>query len=447
MNRLVLKSLLVFSVVVATSFAVAQTTDPLPRRPDLGASLAPTAQGTTPQGVIVYNPRADGTFAVAGLKAGDILVEYDGKSVTTPALIVGLLSAQKTGDKFKVAYYRDGKRATVEVTLKEKPRVKGTNFEMLYHSVLSNGKRMRTLVTKPNKPGKHPVLFFIGGLGNYSMDSPWGTGAYKEFIVDFAERDWVTVRVDKPGQGDSEGGPTSETDYNTELDIYRQALKATKEYDFVDANRIYVFGHSMGGCFGPQVVSETPVKGLAIYGGVYKTWLEYWLENVRRQNTLAGVSDADNDKAMKNLALADALILLGDQSPEDVKKQFPSTADYINGSYPDGKSFGGRILAFWRQIAHTNFPDYWKKVDSNVLMMWGENEWISTRADHEMAADFINQKSPGKGKFALIKNSDHGFFQTTSTKDSYSRWGRGGTFNPEALNTFKAWIEECEKKP
>ncbi len=437
--------LIFVSLIALASVTVSQTTDPLPRKPALGVGLAQTPQGSPTAGIVLNNPVAGGSAASAGLKAGDIVVEFDGRAMTTPAQLIEAFSKKKSGDKIKVAYIRNGVRDSVEMTLKEKPRVTHAKFDMLYHSVLSNGNRMRTLITKPKTPGKHPVLFLIGGLGNYSMDSAWGTGAYKEFIVDFAERDWVTVRVDKPGQGDSEGGPTTEVDYNTELDIYRQALKATKEYDFVDKERVYIFGHSMGGCFGPQVASEIPVKGVAAYGTIYKTWMEYWLENVRRQNTLAGMSDADNDLAMKNLALADSLILLGNWAPEQVREKFPAAAGYINGMYPDGKSFSARPLAFWRQIAHTNFPDYWRKVNTNVLMMWGENDWISTREDHQFAAAGVSQAFPGKGTFALVKNSDHGFFQTTSFKDSFSKWGRGGApYNPEALNTLKAWIEQCE---
>ncbi|MBX3120475.1 MAG: alpha/beta fold hydrolase [Fimbriimonadaceae bacterium] len=445
MNR----SLAIFCLIVVTSsFSFgheSQPADPLPRKPLFGAPLSPAP--TPGEGVVLGAPIPESSAQVAGLQAGDVITEFAGKKVASAAQVVEEIGKRKAGDSVKITYLRNGKTDTMTLTLRERPRVKGTNFEMLYHSVVSNGKHMRTLITKPNKPGKHPVLFIIGGLGNYSMDTAWGTGPYKDFLTDFAARDWVTVRVDKPGQGDSEGGPTADTDYNTELDIYRQALKATKEYDFVDKDRVYIFGHSMGGSFGPQVAAEIPVKGLAIYGSVYKTWLEYWLENVRRQNTLAGMNDVDNDNAMKSLALADSLILLADWSPAQVKEKFPSTTAYVDGTYPDGKSFSARPLAFWRQIAQTNFPDYWKKIDAHVLMMWGENEFISTREDHEMAANGINQRSPGKGTFILVKNSDHGFFQTSSTKDSFAKWGRpGNVFNPEGLNHLKSWIEACEKK-
>ena len=57
--------------------------------------------------------------------------------------------------------------------------------------------------------------------------------------------------VDKPGCGDSEGGPWTEIDFMTELDGYRQGLKALKASPFVDPEHVFLFGHSMGGVMAP----------------------------------------------------------------------------------------------------------------------------------------------------------------------------------------------------
>ena len=94
---------------------------------------------------------------------------------------------------------------------------------------------------------------------------------------------YVTMRVDKPGCGDSEGGPWPEIDFQAELDGYGQGLKALKAYSFVDPDKVFIFGHSMGGVMGPLLAAETKVKGVAVYGTVFRTWFEYQVENVRRQ--------------------------------------------------------------------------------------------------------------------------------------------------------------------
>ena len=58
----------------------------------------------------------------------------------------------------------------------------------------------------------------------------------------------------------------------------------------IDQDKILIFGHSMGGCEGPIIATEFPVKGIAVYGTVTRTWHEYMLENLRRQAPLAGTS-------------------------------------------------------------------------------------------------------------------------------------------------------------
>ena len=56
---------------------------------------------------------------------------------------------------------------------------------------------------------RHPALFVIQGVGSSSIENPPGSiGLYSRITDDFTRRGWTTMRVDKPGQGDSEGGPT-----------------------------------------------------------------------------------------------------------------------------------------------------------------------------------------------------------------------------------------------
>jgi S1-C subfamily serine protease len=55
----------------------------------------------------------------AGLKAGDILVEFDGEAVTEER-IGGLLAAHKPGDTVDATVVRSGKRLTLKVVLAER---------------------------------------------------------------------------------------------------------------------------------------------------------------------------------------------------------------------------------------------------------------------------------------------------------------------------------------
>src|SRR5437899_8484689 len=87
--------------------------------------------------------------------------------------------------------------------------------------------------------------------------------------------------MDKQGVGDSEGD-CAETDLESELTAYRAAFRAVKNYDFIDANRIFILGISNGGGFAPLVpesdAEQAQVRGYISIGGWVKTWFEHMLE-------------------------------------------------------------------------------------------------------------------------------------------------------------------------
>lgn len=55
--------------------------------------------------------------AKAGLQAGDVITEFDGNAVTTPAQLGNAVAQHQVGDQVKVTFTRDGQSKTVTVTL------------------------------------------------------------------------------------------------------------------------------------------------------------------------------------------------------------------------------------------------------------------------------------------------------------------------------------------
>jgi hypothetical protein len=380
----------------------------------------------------------------AGLKVGDVVTGFDGKPVD-PATIVDTIRAMPVGQKIEVTVLRDGKSETLASSLIEKPRDPGTDtYEVIYSEVLSNGKRMRTIISKPKSAGKHPALLFIQGIGPTSYDFNLnGQGLDAPVLFDFANRGFVTLRVDKPGIGDSEGGPYAQTDYLTELDIYRQALKQLKGLDYVDPDNVFIFGHSMGGAFGPMVGAEIPVKGMAMYGIATRGWEEYFVDNIRHQSLLSGASFADTDDAVRQSTRAMNEVFQEGKTPEQVISEHPDWQATVEGTFQNGL-FSGRVTSFWKQLEDINFSSYWAKCNTHVLAAWGESDFISFRADHQLAVDVVNSVHPGWGKFATIPNSDHIFAKWPSELESMRHFP-AGDFNPAFLNVLRDWVADVMK--
>ena len=87
---------------------------------------------------------------------------------------------------------------------------------MIYDSVMTpDGKRLRTIITKPrDAKGKLPVIFVAGWLSCDSVEAPSDTKAESGLVFRGLAQlpGFALFRMDKQGVGDSEGA-CAETDF------------------------------------------------------------------------------------------------------------------------------------------------------------------------------------------------------------------------------------------
>ncbi len=425
----------------------------LARRGSLGLSLQPVPAEQQAQLKIKVGEGFLATKALPGLTAeqigvreGDVFTTLNGKPANASNLGI-LMNTLRSGEKISLAGFRDGKPFTLGGVLVEKPRDPGNaNYEVIYSDITSFGKKMRTIITMPKKPGKYPGFLFIQGFFpisyDYKLEGSKGdvTTIDGPLLYDFANSGFVTIRVEKPGVGDSEGGPFAGVDFTTELDIYRQTLKQLKDMGGVDKNNIFIFGHSMGGAFGPMIAAENPVKGIATYGTASRTWIEYFFDIQRYQSLLAGASFEQVDESVRLGGRVMNLVFTENLSPEQVKKAHPELAATVDGLFPGGL-FSQKTSDFWRQLAKTNFPAYWAKTNARVLSVRGASDYVTYDADHKLIADVVNKVHPGWGKFVIAPSSDHLFHNWVTEADSLKGWTKG-QFNNGFTKIMMDWIRE-----
>jgi pimeloyl-ACP methyl ester carboxylesterase len=427
----------------------------LKRAAFFGAQIAPAAAddrrragADQDQGVAVREVFPDSSAAAAGFRAGDILLAVGGRKVSQPAQFVAAIAERKAGETLTVEFARDGKRSEKELTLKGRPIERSDAYDVIYSSVPSKGGRMRTILTRPRSGGKHPALFLIQGLGGFSVEfAPGAFPAYKALIDDFARRGYVTLRVDKPGQGDSEGGPTRDVDFETELDAYRQGLKALKRLDFVDAENVFIVGHSMGGIMGPLLAADDPVKGIAAYGTVAKTWQECMLENNRRQMALAGQAASEIDRRLREEEAIEHHLYAEGKTPEEIAAAHPELRGRLDESLAEGKYYAGRHYAFFRQLAGKNLAEAWEKFDGHALAVWGKSDFVTSGDDHALIARIVNHAHPGRGTYLALDGIDHGFYGASSPEESFGRSGQPGEPHPGFLDALRGWVAKRVDEP
>jgi serine protease Do len=84
---------------------------------DLGEELARSFGYRGKDGVLVQDVSADTPAAKAGLRAGDIIIERDGRKVDDVAGFRNAIAQTKPGTTVKLGLWRDGKRTTLDVRL------------------------------------------------------------------------------------------------------------------------------------------------------------------------------------------------------------------------------------------------------------------------------------------------------------------------------------------
>lgn len=194
-------------------------------------------------------------------------------------------------------------------------------------------------------PTPAPVVFFLQGGGCSSIDVPFAPANVwpLALINAIATRGFVTMRVDKPGAGESEGPPCAEGGFREELAGYRAALRALLANPAVDPHRIFLFGDSLGGFIAPLLAKETRVAGISAYG------------------TIA----------------------------------FTPTA------YP------GRSEVFFREIADVDILAAWAAVDGRAQLLHGTYDEVTTASDHAKIAAIVNGTHPGLAEHRELEGVDH----------------------------------------
>jgi len=269
------------------------------------------------------------------------------------------------------------------------------------------GQRVRTIITRPKATtGRIPAIFFVGWLSCDSVEYVNGeTDAFGAIFWRLIETSgFATMRMDKPGVGESEGNCAT-TDFQTELDSYRAAFDSLSKYDFIDLNRIFVIGLSNGGGTAPLVVGNHPVRGFIAASSWGRTWYEHMLELERgRLSRDAKLSSAQINDAMKSFTDFYSLYLMHGQAPGQI---LAAHSDWKSLWYdePDGQY--GRPAAFYQQLQSLNLGKVWQEVSAPVLILHGTADTIMSRADSFVIADTVNRTHPSHAEFSEIEGADH----------------------------------------
>lgn len=262
--------------------------------------------------------------------------------------------------------------------------------------------KLHASVTKPKVPGRYAAVLVISGLGCYPLPAPDSDQPFNKFRYGLSQRGFVTMWVEKNGQGTSQGpacdSPQSDLQFAASRSV--AGLKALATYDFVDANNIFIFAHSIGPLEGVLVAEKFPVRGFVASETIGRSWYEYGLENTRRQLLLLGRPYDGVEKVARTASRCQFHFLIEKQTPDQVVKNDPECKDSV-------RTFGVSA-AYLQQIADLDLTAGWKKVNVPVLVTWGTADALTSSDESRYLTDMINSFHPGRAAYEEFNGMGHG---------------------------------------
>jgi uncharacterized protein len=374
----------------------------LPRRAFLGARLPPDAEAFTTAGMRITGVVAGGMAAEAGLEPGDVIVGVAGAPVRSPAELAAALRAAGAGagDEAEIVVRRGDRDVTARARVQRCPVEVVDGARVAYERLEVGGDRLRAIVTHPVDGAPAAAVLVLQGIACESIDHGAAPDApLAGLIRGWARAGVMTLRVDRPGVGDSEGAPCGERDLESDLAVHRAALAALAADPRRAGAPLVLFGHSVGGMAAPLLAGERAVDGVIVFGTSTATWLDCVVASTRRQLALRGVA------------------------AEEIERTAATLRARVRAH-----GLSGRSAEYHRQLDALDLRAAWARVAAPVLALVGEHDWVIDRADQ-----------PAGATVADVPGLDHLLGWHPDRESSLTRYG-SGSFDPAIVATTLAWL-------
>ena len=439
--KIISANLLFLSLLAGPCLAPA---DDLPRHGVMGVVVSPS-DPAKPEDPKTNPPTAQtvlpGSSAeAAGIQSGDVLVSIDSQPITSSTDFARAFSRHLAGEKLQIQLLRNGQPLTVSLTLKPRPFETSPDADVLYTSVSVNASRRRVILTHPKSPGHHPSVLLMQGLGCYTLDGALSQDqGYGPILAFLAKNNFVTVRVEKTGQGDSDGpactDPTATAD--REAQGYVAAIQLLKSTAFVDPDNIFVFAHSLGPLIGALVLPQLQIRGFVAAETIGRSWFEYEVENIRRQTVLAGEPYDKVDEDTRAHAKCAFHFYMQHESADQVRKLGSACEDMF-------RSYAGVPAPYMQQIGDLSLARQWQQVDLPVLVLFGTADAVTSASESRYLVDTINNFHPGRATYVELPGMGHDFLTYSSESEFINRkpTDKPHAYDTELLSTLVSWLRQ-----
>lgn len=387
------------------------------------------------------------TLEKAGVQKGDILLMLNGKRMVNDDAYYSEATVLRTGDEVEVQYRRGKKIITRKTLAVMKPYEVNPYADITYDWVSFKQGALRVITKRPKGKTNCPAVLFIPGYNCSSVEN--FPNNYNGWLMnEWLKAGYAVVCIEKSGTGDSYGClPCTEVDMQTDIESFSLGYEYMQRLEFVDRDRLFIWGHSMGGVIAPVLARKYQPRGVMAFATVFRPWSEFLLEMHRIQYPLDGKSYTETEDLVRLLHKVYYEFFVLKKAPAELYtyREYTSIVAAELGYVTGSSDMWGRHWRFWQQIDSLNLAADWSKVEGKVLSIFGGMDFIQcSELEQKLIVETVNKSHPGNATYLRIDDIDHLMTVHTSWQEAhdmlYDVQYRNTHFSPTIARQTLDWM-------
>jgi uncharacterized protein len=280
-----------------------------------------------------------------------------------------------------------------------------------------------TIALPANASGKVPGVVLVHGSGPHDRDETiGGHKPFRDLAWGLAQHGIATLRYDKRTR--EHAAKMAGLSITTHEEIVEDALKALsclRGHEAVDARRVFVLGHSLGGTMAPRIVrADAEVAGMIVLAGGTQRLEDVIVEQMRYVLALDGSLSSDDEARLAA-----------------VEKE----AERVRQFRPEDRSSSAKALgapaSYWLDLRDYDPVAAAKALRRPILILQGGRDYQVTEADFQRW-----QAALGTEPWVTLRlypDLNH-LFVTGSGKSTPAEYEQAGRVAEQAIAEIAAWI-------
>ncbi len=318
------------------------------------------------------------------------------------------LLPKKAEDAYKLPGYADTESYTEKLVT-----IKSGEFEL------------PAMLTLPKDSTNSPIVVLIHGSGPSDMDESIGPNKpFKDIAVGLASKGIASIRYVKRTLIYPQAFSGTFTVKEEVLDDALTIIKFAKSIPQVDSQKVYIFGHSLGGMLAPRIATLDPsIKGIILAAAPARKLQDIAIE----QNNYFRNVQPDSVKK--------ATAVIFNKSIKEL-----NTAKTFNSKTPAQDSiYLGLPISYWVDLNAMDQVAVAKKLDQRIFIIQGGNDFQVSRLDFDLWQKGLQGKRNVDSKIYPMLNH---LFAFVSEKGDNRQYATPANIDQTLIGDIASWINQ-----